>query len=133
MFILDFNWLAVLVSAVVFMVVGALWYGPLFQKSWMRLSGMTEESARQGATQAYITMFFVAAVTSIVLAVFVKTLNATTFVDGMIVGFFLWLGFQATVMLNSVIFEKKPFALYCLNAGYNLIVIVIAGGLIAIW
>ena len=37
------NWLAVLVAAASGFVIGGLWYGPLFQKPWMRLSGMTKE------------------------------------------------------------------------------------------
>lgn len=129
----DINWLAALVTTLSYMVVGALWYGPLFQKPWMRLSGMTEESVKTGAGKAYAMMLIVAFVSVMVLAMLVKTLGAETFVDGMMVGFWIWLGFQATVMLNAVIFEKKPFPLYLLNAGYNLVAILIAGGILAVW
>ncbi|MBK8887589.1 MAG: DUF1761 family protein [Saprospiraceae bacterium] len=33
---LTFNWLAILGSGLVPMAVGALWYGPLFGKLWMK-------------------------------------------------------------------------------------------------
>jgi hypothetical protein len=44
---MEFNYLAVLVAAVVPMVVGFLWYNPkLFGNVWMREAGMTEEKMR---------------------------------------------------------------------------------------
>ena len=37
------NWLAVLVTAIINMVVGFLWYGPLFWRLFLRLIGKREE------------------------------------------------------------------------------------------
>ena len=39
----DVNLLAVLAAAVATMVLGAIWYGPLFGKSWMSAHGYTPE------------------------------------------------------------------------------------------
>lgn len=50
---MDINWLVVVATAVVPMVVGMLWYGPLFSKVWMRESGMTMEKI-QGSNMALI-------------------------------------------------------------------------------
>src|SRR5216117_550063 len=33
------NWVAIIVATVAAMVIGFLWYGPVFGKSWMTLSG----------------------------------------------------------------------------------------------
>lgn len=35
------NYLAILVAAVLSMVLGFLWYGPLFGKEWTKLMGVT--------------------------------------------------------------------------------------------
>lgn len=44
---MEFNYLAILVAAVVPMVVGFLWYNPkLFGNVWMREAGMTEEKMK---------------------------------------------------------------------------------------
>jgi hypothetical protein len=44
---MEFNFLAILVAAVVPMVVGFLWYNPkLFGNVWMREAGMTEEKMK---------------------------------------------------------------------------------------
>ena len=39
----EVNLLAVLVAGIVPMVVGALWYGPLFGKRWLQLMETTAE------------------------------------------------------------------------------------------
>ena len=38
----EINWLAVLLGALAFFAVGALWYGVLFGKPWQRETGITE-------------------------------------------------------------------------------------------
>ena len=43
MFTFDINWLAVLVSVIANMVIGAIWYGPLLGKPWMKELGFTME------------------------------------------------------------------------------------------
>ena len=42
------NYLAVLVSAVSAMVLGFLWFGPLFGKEWSKAMGWTEEQMAAG-------------------------------------------------------------------------------------
>jgi hypothetical protein len=34
------NWLAVLVAAIAYFMLGALWYGTLFQKKWVAYQGI---------------------------------------------------------------------------------------------
>ncbi|MFA6908439.1 MAG: DUF1761 domain-containing protein [Patescibacteria group bacterium] len=133
MFETSVNWLAVLVTGLGYMVIGGLWYGPLFQKPWMRLANVSEADAKAGAGKAYVMMFIVALVSVFVLAMFVNAIGADTFDEGMLVGLLIWVGFVGTVLLNGVIFEKRPFALYVLNSGYNLVTLLVAGGVLAIW
>jgi len=56
-----------LVAALIPMLVGSIWYGPLFGKSWMKTNGFTEESL-QGANMAVI--FGVSYLLSCILAMF---------------------------------------------------------------
>ena len=44
----EFNWLAVVLGALAFFVVGALWYGVLFGKVWQRSARLSDEDARSG-------------------------------------------------------------------------------------
>lgn len=63
---MDFNWLAILVSAVVPTVTGFIWYNPkVFGTAWMKAAEMTEEKMK-GANMAIV--FGVSFVLSLMLA-----------------------------------------------------------------
>ena len=40
------NYLAVLVAGFIPMILGSIWYGPLFGKKWIELMGLTEEELK---------------------------------------------------------------------------------------
>ncbi|HSR41197.1 MAG TPA: DUF1761 domain-containing protein, partial [Longimicrobiales bacterium] len=66
------NWLAVVVAAVSTFILGGLWYGPLFGKTWMAASGMTEEKAKQGnMAMIFGVSFLLQLVAAAVLAMFI--------------------------------------------------------------
>ena len=89
------NYLAILVAGIISMVVGFLWYGPLFGKAWMRLSGFDskkiDESKKKGMTKSYIIMFIATLIFACVLATLLGMMSITTFTRGMWIGFLVWL------------------------------------------
>ena len=50
---MEFNFLVLFISALVPLVVGFIWYGPLFKNAWMKQVGFTEKSM-QGANMPLI-------------------------------------------------------------------------------
>src|SRR3989344_5607263 len=116
MFESNINYLAVLTAAVSGMVIGVLWYGPVFGKIWTKLSGFTKEDIEKakakGMTKSYLLGFVVQIVTACVLSVIVVAFEATTITQGAMIGFWVWLGFLATSLLNTVIWEGKSVKLY---------------------
>ncbi|MEK7570392.1 MAG: DUF1761 domain-containing protein [Patescibacteria group bacterium] len=130
----DVNLLHVLVAGVVAMVLGGLWYSPvLFAKTWAKLANINEEAAKKEAPMAYLKMFVTALISAYVLAVFVGFAGAATFGEGAMIGLWLWLGFIFTVTMSSVIFEKRSWKLWLINNGYQLVLMLISGGLLAAW
>ncbi|MBI4158659.1 DUF1761 domain-containing protein [Candidatus Woesearchaeota archaeon] len=129
----------VLVTAVVSMVIGALWYSPLlFGKLWMKLSKVSEKEIQKmhkksGTTRGYVLAFLSTLVMSYVLAYFIGYVGANAVLDGAVVGFLLWLGFIATVSLGTVLWEGKSFKLYVLNNMHHLISLVVMGAILATW
>ena len=79
------------------------------------------------------SMFIGALVMSYVLAVFITLTNSTTALIGAMVGFWAWLGFVATTMLQDVLYEKKNKQVATLNLGYNLVVLIVNGVILAVW
>ena len=44
---ISLNFLAIIVSGILAMPIGALWYGPLFGRTWMKEVGYTEEDLKK--------------------------------------------------------------------------------------
>lgn len=134
MFPMPSNYIAVVVAAILNMVLGYVWYGPLFGNMWMKLTGRTKESMKGEKDQMPMvmgSMFLGALVMAYVLAVFVKMAGAGTIAEGAMVGFWAWFGFVATVMLQDVLYEKKNKQLASINLGYNLVALLINGAVLA--
>ncbi|MBI2130778.1 DUF1761 domain-containing protein [Candidatus Woesearchaeota archaeon] len=134
----EINYLAVLVAAIVNMVIGALWYSPvLFGNLWAKLSGMDKKSTgkpkQKGMAKLYLAAFVSTLVMSFVLAHFIAYTESTTVSDGMQAGFWLWLGFIATVSIGGVLWENKPMKLWFLNNAYNLFSLLVTGSILAVW
>lgn len=136
---LTFNWLAIIVSVVVMNVVGMLWYGEtVLGKKWRSLVGISDadmEAAKKtgGPWKAMGIGMIASLVMVYVLAHIVYTYQATDVLSGMMGGFWVWLGFFATTMLNGVLYERKPFALYAINVGYYFVTLLAAGAILAVW
>ena len=135
--VVSVNYLAVLAAAVAAIVLGFLWYGPLFGKMWMQLMNIDkkkmDEAKKKGMIMNYIIMIISTLVMSYTLAHLVKFLSATNIFDALRVAFWMWLGFIATVMLGTVLWEGKSWKLYCLNATYWLVNLAVMSSILALW
>ncbi len=131
------NWVAVLVAAALQMVLGFLWYSPmLFGNLWMKLCGMkpSDMDKHKGEMPKSAVLGFLAAIVMVfILAQVIGYTGAKTLMDGVLSAFWMWLGFVATVLAGSVLWEGKPVKLYLLNAGYYLVTLGISGAVLVLW
>ncbi len=129
------NLLAVAVAAVFNMAIGFVWYSmSVFGKPWMKMLGLTKddlEKAKGEMGPKYGIMVVASLVMACVLAGIIQLAGSNTVFGGAKVGFAVWLGFVATIGLNSYIFEKKPLNLYFINVGYYLVALVVQGAILA--
>jgi hypothetical protein len=127
--------LHVLVVAILNMALGAVWYSnAVFAKPWSQALGKKmSDFPADTRRNSMILMFVGAVVTSYVLALFVGYAQASTITDGALVGFWAWLGFIATSSLATTAFEGRPWKLYQLFMGYQLIALVVSGAILAAW
>ncbi len=128
------NWWAVIVSTVISMVLGAGWYSmALFGKPWMKAIGKSEADLKGGAGTGYAIAVVSAFVTAYILAHFVHYTNAQTVATGAVTGFWLWLGFIFGPMAMNQSFEGRPASLLWINAGMQLVNLLIIGAILAVW
>ncbi|OHB25465.1 MAG: hypothetical protein A2542_00555 [Parcubacteria group bacterium RIFOXYD2_FULL_52_8] len=140
--IIPINYFAVVGAAVVSIVLGFLWYGPLFGKQWIAMMGWTEEQCSDAqkkgmGAKTYVPMIVGALIMAYVLSyslVFASTyLQASGASAGLMAGFWNWLGFIAPVIMGSVLWEGKSWKLWVLNSGYYLVSLCLMGMVLAVW
>lgn len=132
MSIAGINWIAVALGAVFSMVLGTLWYGPLFGKLWMKLIGKKPEELNSNPTM-YVFTFIAALVGSLVLAVLVNSLGISTWGPGLVAGAVVWIGIGVTGLVTTSIFNETKAGVVALFAAYQLIVYLAEGLVFAIW
>jgi hypothetical protein len=121
-----------IVAVLVKVFVGALWYSPLlFLKPWQRLSGVTDEQMKGGMAKGFATWILGAVIMTFVLAHAVYYAGAKSLPLGAAVGFLNWLGFILVVQLDDWAAARRPTQLLLINAGSNLVALVIMGAILA--
>ena len=126
------NHFAVLASAAIQWVIGALWYGVIFRKSWKKLVGVEAASGGR-AIFAMVCSFVASLILCFVLVHIILWAGAPTFRDGAALAIVCWLAFIAPPMFAQSIHERRPANLFAINAGYWIIAMAISGGVLAIW
>ena len=129
------NLLAVLVAGIVPMVVGSLWYGPIFGKRWLALMEMTADEIQEGfnPVRAYGLSFLLSLVTAFVLAQLIAEVGGGSAMIGVHVALMALVGFVLPVANQSVTFEKRKPGLAWLNVAYNGVALVGQAVVIALW
>ena len=135
---LQINFWAVLVSAVSAIVIGSVWYGPLFGKKFMALMGFEKLSAdeqaamKKGMAKTYALQFLSSVLMLGVLAWLLPALGAASAVGGMKAAFWVWLGFVMPVQLGQQLWGGK-MGLFWLGAGNMLLTLLAAGAILGAW
>lgn len=136
----DVNYWAILVGGVLSIVIGGLWFGPLFGKQWMALVGITPESMKSmkmTPIQAMAGGLVVGLFTAFVLAhhmVFAGAYLGTSGYElALMSAFWVWLGFFVPVNIGVVLWEGKSWKLFFLTTSYFLVNLAVSALVLAYW
>jgi hypothetical protein len=135
----EVNYLALIAVAVVNMVLGTIWYSQaVFGKQWMRLMGishqdMMEAKKKGGMTQRYVAGLISSVVMAYVLKMMLGAFGVVDANGAWKLAFWIWLGFLATSMLGSVLWERRPIKLYVINTLYYLVSLGVMGTILVWW
>jgi len=132
---LHVNYLAVLVAALANFVVGFLFHGPLFGKTWMRLAGVTPTGNEKfsGMIPQMVKNYIMNIVMAYVLAVMLAYTGAVGATSGMVLAFWVWLGFIVTTSSMEVIWMKRSVNLWLFELSSMLVSILVTGAIIGAW
>jgi uncharacterized protein DUF1761 len=128
------NYGAIVVSAVAYWVLGALWYGVLFSQRWMALEGITMEQAKSmNPVLPYVITFVLNLVIAFVLAQVCLWRNANTAGRGAAVGVLLWIGIVGPIVYTTYMFEMRSKELFAINGFYPLVGLCLMGVILGAW
>lgn len=136
-------YLAILVSGVAYMVLGALWYSPaLFGKTWMKGIGKTEEQAKADFKPINYLWAFVGSLVAaygigriLLMMDHGSMLGAGTIGlrEGFLVGALAGVCFAGATFFVNDSMEGRPRSLTIANALYHLVGFVIMGTILGAW
>ncbi len=132
------NYLAVLVAAIVSMIVGSIWYGPLFGKQFMHAMGMDTWSPEKQAAMkktmgvSYALQFVASLVMFYVLARFIAGNGAFTVSQAITTALWAWIGFVVPLKLGEAIWGGTK-TLFWIGVGSNLVTLLINAVIIGAW
>jgi hypothetical protein len=131
------NYWAILICGIVSMVWGSLYYGPLFGKIYMRLSGLDKldpakrEEMMKGMGLKYFLAFVGAIVMAFILAhfiifaeVYMGSYGASV---GLTTGFLAWLGLVAPVTMGNVLWGTSSWKFWVFSNFYYLVQLLAFG------
>lgn len=135
----EINWIAVLLAAISTMVVGSIWYGPLFGKVWAKLAKVKNDPNFKGMKMllTYFGAFIGSGVTATVLAIF--TVIVSNYFGGdflktaLWTGLILWAGFTAARIHMHDSFEGRRKKLTLLTVAHELVTIEVMALIIGVW
>lgn len=155
---MQLNWLAVLGTAIIPLIVGFIWYNPKVMGTvWMKAAGVSPEDAKKAnmavifGTTIVMSLMLAVAVTPAVIHQFGMAsvfegdeslkgvLNDLlqkygdrfrSFKHGVLHGTILGLFFATPVLTVNALFEGRKFTYIAVNAGYWIITLALMGGFI---
>jgi hypothetical protein len=134
----DLNWLAILVAALAYFAIGAVWYAPpLFGKAWAAAGGMEIPEARTRPSPAiYLTPLVGSVLSAIALGMLAKSTGTDTLQQGIALGLVVAIGFAVAISLVTAQFESqkpKPMVWGAINGGYHVVGNLVAAIIVATW
>src|SRR5271167_4338572 len=128
------NYLAVTVCAIVYWLIGGLWYAVLFGKLWTALEPPAAEPASDAnRILPYIITFLLNLLIAFVLAQICIWRNANTASRGAAIGVLLWIGFVGPITFTSYMYEMRPMQLFAINEFYSLVGLSLMGLILGAW
>jgi hypothetical protein len=136
------NYGAILVCGVVSMIIGFVWYGPLFGKMWMEVMGvgmMSEEqkqAMRKNMWGMYAVQFVLSIITISVLAFHIANW-ADASASSVAIALCTWFGFVLTTEASTALWSGKPkklaWKMFLLSSGAQLVSFIVFGLILGAW
>lgn len=128
----ELNWLAITLATLVYFILGAIWFTPLFGKAYDKALDSKRAKGQKWPLIYYVGPFLSALVTTVATAILLNALNISLMQDALLLGLIVGVGYAASVSFNNAINPKTPRPLLygTVTGGYHIVGIVIVSAVI---
>lgn len=129
----EVNIVAVIIATIAAVTIGAIWFNApfAFNAIWLKGIGKTKEQVAAEASPISIVVAIVGGlVTALILSVFMDWMGVKTLVNGALVGLLCAVAFAPNLAFIKDLFEGRPRSLSLINAGQDIVILVVMGAII---
>jgi MFS superfamily sulfate permease-like transporter len=134
----ELNWLAVIVGAVIYFALGAIWFQPaVLGRPWMRSIGYDPQ---QRPPDMSPTAYVLPALFYVVAAIATGLLGRATATDelgeGIVLGLVVGVGYALMVTAVDAVFDPnkpQPWTWFVISGAYHLLGLMVVAVIVAIW
>jgi hypothetical protein len=132
----NLNWLHILIAAIAYFAVGAIWYSFLFQKSWIRFHNINvnDPGARKGVGAIMFLSFIWTVIIVTALAILID--RATLYggvMSGVKLGTITGICFSGLAISMTYLYLKKPAGLHLIDGMYHVVGQIVAAVILCAW
>jgi Protein of unknown function (DUF1761) len=133
----DMNWLALCGAGLAYWLLGAVWYSVIFSKMWR--SAVQEHGVKLGqpgkgmATKLIVTLVCNLFAALILARVIHQVGRHMDLLRGLKIGAGVGVGFCATALTMTYIWQSPPRRLWAIDIGYHIVGCTIMGAILAVW
>jgi hypothetical protein len=136
-FLTEIKWWAVLVAAIAYFMLGAIWYSKaLFGTKWAQLVNLDVKNPdlKKGMGKMMISTLVLILIVCIGLALVIRMINFDyNYMYGIKLGLLTGITFATTAISIGYVYENKPTNLYLISSGYHIVGHVIAATILVLW
>ncbi len=132
---MEINHWVILGCAVLAMVAGGLWYGPLFGKQWMAIIGLSADCSGDGNGKKMLPLYlvqFLLVIFQLYVLAYVVTAGKYTFgMSSVAASLWIWAGFILPTLAGSSMWTADSASVkwsrFLIQTGYQFVVAAIFG------
>ncbi len=137
---MEINYWAVFACGVLSLVLGFIWYGPLFGKKWLEVTGATANDQKtrdemmKRAQPLYVITFLLAVFQAWVLAYYIAGWKDASGVENSL---WIWAAFVIPTVASGAMWNndssKVSWARFLIQGGYYLVLFIAFGLILGLW
>jgi len=133
----ELNWLAVIVGALVYFALGALWYSPpVLGRPCMRSIGWDPERGATGSAMTYLVPIVAYLAMAVGVGLLATATGSDTLGEGIVLGLIVGVLLSLTHTFVDASFDPmkpEPWTWFAINGTYHALGLIIVAVIVSIW